>query len=448
MKRTSVIFFLMLSFVCRAQETAVTLEQCLSLASHNDYALRSARLDVSSASLQQREARWEYLPKVGVTAAAYYAFNPLLTISLSDVLGSSDDARELSGTISDAAYERGIKPYYSGFHSGYGVSLTALQPVYAGGRIRAGNRLASLGVESAGIFGRMAEKASRDSVENKYWKIVSLQEKASAIDEALRLLDSLEKDASGAFGAGLVSDDALSELHLKQGELEALRRRLEGGMSLMKMDLFSDIGLPFRRLDLPGMRLTDTLAVLTPPTEIVGEDSENAPSDESRLLELKVEAERLRGKMETGEFLPQLAVGAGYGYGAFSDPAKGSFNGMVFATLQIPITDIGKGALRSRRLENSVQKAMLEQERLEAKLHIRTQMLILGMETAWDDYQSASREVAAAEDSLRKAKSLYEAGMAASRELVQAQLSLVQAKEKLTDSRIAYRLAVNAYTLR
>ena len=121
---------------------------------------------------------------------------------------------------------------------------------------------------------------------------------------------------------------------------------------------------------------------------------------------------------------------------------------MVFATLQIPITDIGKGALRSRRLENSVQKAMLEQERLEAKLHIRTQMLILGMETAWDDYQSASREVAAAEDSFRKAKSLYEAGMAASRELVQAELSLVQAKEKLTDSRIAYRLAVNAYMLR
>ena len=49
---------------------------------------------------------------------------------------------------------------------------------------------------------------------------------------------------------------------------------------------------------------------------------------------------------------------------------------------------------------------------------------------------------------LRKAKSSYDAGMAASSSLMQAELSLVQAKEKLTDSRIAYRLAVNAYTLR
>ena len=439
---------LLLPLVCPAQEREVSLEECLSLASQNDYAVRAARLDAASASLQLTEARWEYFPRVGVTAAAYYAFDPLLTITLTDVLGTGDDARELAGTISDAAYEYGIKPYYSGFSSGYGVTLTAMQPVYAGGRIRAGNRLAALGAESAGILGRMAEKTSRDSVECKYWRIVALQEKEATLNEALRLLDSLEKDATSALGAGLMNDSALSELRLKRSTLEAGRRRLQGGMSLMKMDLFDDIGLPFRRIDLPSMRMADSLVVPPPPTEIVRDDDADAPSDESRLLAMKVEAEKLRGRMETGELLPQVAVGAGYGYGAFSDPAKGSFNGMVFATVQIPLTDLGKSAARSKRLENSVQKAVLEQEHLDSKLRLRTQMQILEMETAWDELQNACLELSSAEDALGKTGSLYGAGMATSSELVRAELDLVQAKEKVTDCRIAYRLAVNAYLLR
>ena len=222
MKRLWILLLLLLgAATLRAQDVQLSLEDCLSYCEDGNRDLKNADLRVVGAKAQRAEARWEYFPRVSVNAVAYDAFHPLLKITLRDVLGNSDAANNLNAYITDFARQNGIKPYFETLEYGYGASVVLTQPIYAGGRIINGNRLASLGVEAARLQADMTVKAVRDSVESKYWRAVALQEKRRILDETLGLLDMLEKDLSSALAAGLVTDEDLLQVRLKRSETEA-----------------------------------------------------------------------------------------------------------------------------------------------------------------------------------------------------------------------------------
>lgn len=441
----SLLLFAALTSVAQ-DKLSLSLDDCLGTAKENSPLLKGTSLDVLAAKTQQKEARLEYLPKIEVTGLAYRAINPLLEVSLKDVLGNSDAANNLNNYIGDLARENGINPSWKTLKWGYGATATLMQPLYAGGRIRAGNNLADIGLEAAVIQDSLRQRVVRDSVECKYWRVVALQEKQKTLQETLSLLDSLDKDMKSALAAGLATEPQQLELSFKRNELRAGIQRLEGGLSLMKMDLLQTAGYPFKALSLRSIRLTDTLSDLPEPSGVVPPGgTEIAGTDESRLLQLQVDARIQEKKMAVGELLPQVAIGAGYGYSAMMAPKDGSFNGLVFGMVKIPITDIPKAVLRARRYDYQLQKALSDQGWLSSQLELRERMLALEVETAWNEMQNAEEAVRLAEDSLRRLKVCHEAGSAATSELLQTSLAVSSAREVLIDRRIDYRLAINKY---
>ena len=426
----------------------LSLQECLEYGVRENTQVKNSSLDILSAQAQRTEARLEYLPKVGITAFGYRAIHPMLEITLKDVLGNSDAANDLNTSLSAVARENGITPSYTTLKWGYGVAATLMQPVYAGGRIRAGNRLADLGMEAAVLKDSLLRRDIRDSVENKYWRIVALEQKRQTLRETSVFLDSLSKDVSSALSAGLATEPQALQLSLKRNELAAGIRRLEGGITLLKMDLFDWIGYPYRYLDLGSISLTDSLGILPPPGEVLQDFPDLSQTDEQRLLLLQVEAREQEKKMAVGELLPQVAVGAGYGYSALMAPKEGTFNGLVFATVQIPLTDIPKAVIRARRYDYAVQKAASDREYLTTRLRLQERMLYQTVETAWDELCLAEEALTLSEDSLSRIRIRYEAGEATSADFLQTKLTVTSARETLTDRQIAYRLAVNAYRSR
>ena len=446
MKRSVLILLLTLACVpLRAQEETLSLQECLSAASERSPLLRNTSLDVSAARAQRDEARLEYLPKVGLTSFGFYAHHPLLEITLHDVLGHSDAAHDLNTELDALARERGIDPSYSTLKWGYGAAATLLQPVYAGGRIRSGNRLADLGLEAAVLKDSLRQREVRDSVESKYWRIVSLQIKRETLSETLALLDTLDKDLRSALLAGLATEPQQLELTLKRQKLLSGIRRLDGSLSLLKMDLLETAGLGTRPVSAGRPRLTDTLSDTPEPRSVLSGERSVAGTDEARLLQLQVEARKQEKAMAVGALLPEVAVGAGYGYSALRGAGSGSFNGMVFGTLRIPLTDIPKAVIRARRYDYQIQKALSDQDWLTSRLALREQMLALELQSSWDDMQDAIAAVQVAEDALRRIRIRYEAGSVPAAEVMQCALVLSSAKESLVERRIAYRLAVNHY---
>ena len=438
---------LLLPPAARAQRV-VTLAECLEKGAEYDPGVRTARLDLESARAQRAEARWEYVPRISLVSGGYYSLKPLLQIAPEDILGGYWK-NVLAQMVTDAALQAGVQPWFESFKYGWGAFASAVQPVYAGGRIANGNRLASLGVQAGELQFAVKQRETAAGIEEKYSLGVSLQEKMQTLGQTRQLLDSLERDARAAVDAGLISDSDLLQVRLKQRELSSGLARLRSALKLAKMDLFNAVGLEYTYLDIDSYTLEgSSFADLSAPSAYLIPEIEEPVTDESRLLSLQVEAERLQKRLAVGEYLPQLSVGVSYGYSDLRGRGQGRLNGLGFAMLQIPITDIGKAAARARRYDSRIEKARVQKEYLDAQLALLGHKLRLDMESAWEQLELASEAVRTAQDAARKARARYDAGQVTMSDLLQTELAVRTAEEERIDRKMDYNLAVNAYLRR
>ena len=104
----------------------LTLEQCRELALQNSRDILNASLDVEAAKAQKQEAVAEYFPKVAVTAIAFYAFDPLLELGITDIIGNSEFAENLNNTLTQLATQYGFSPVYSTLKKGVSANVSVM----------------------------------------------------------------------------------------------------------------------------------------------------------------------------------------------------------------------------------------------------------------------------------------------------------------------------------
>ena len=445
MKKILLIASIFICSISGAQEI-LTLEDCLQMSDSNNPYVRNAQLDILSSKAMKSEVTWEYFPTVSLNGIGYYAQNPLLRIRPKDILGTSDYAWELNNAYVNFANENGLKTSYSTLKNGYGVAMMLTQPVYAGGRIANGNRLAAIGIEASQLQADMKLRDIREEVEGKYWLVVALQEKMNTLEKAESVLDSLYRYVRTAREAGLVADSDIISVKQKVSELSSGRIRLRNGLKLAKMDLFNAIGLKYEYLKLDNYLLSGGLDDMETLESLVAES--DAMPIESRLLEIQEKAKKLEKKVSVGELLPEVGVGLSYGYGDIQGRNNGQFNGVGFVSVKIPLTGIGKAAARARRMDYEIQKVSNEKEYLDGQLQLQKQQLFLAIETAADqaELSRSFRDDAGAE--MQRCEGNYKAGRATLADLLQAELQYRTATEQYIDDCIEYRKAVNAYKRR
>ena len=431
----------------------LSLEECQNMAMENNAGLLNSRLDIEAAIYQKKEALGEYFPRVSVNALGFHAFDPMLEIGVKDILGTSAFTEGLQNIIDKLAGPLGINSIYSTLKHGVTATVSAIQPLFAGGRIVNGNKLAALGIEAAGLQYNIKLRATKEEIEESYWKVVSLDEKLQTINQLQGLVDTLYKDVASACRAGLATDNDLLQVRLKQNELRSGKIQLKNGVRLAKMALFNSIGQKYNPYStivndsipyIDNIALTDRLdAMLAPENYYRNEDDVTAGLEESKLLDLSVRSKQLEKKMAIGETLPQIGIGASYGYGNIID--KGSFNGAVFASVQIPLSDWGKTARKIQRYNTQIQKAENDKEFLNAQLTLQVRQLWFNLTAAWEQLLVSEESVEAARSSVRQLDAHYRAGLCPLSELLQAQTQLRQVSEMHIDQSITYRTALQAY---
>jgi len=430
----------------RAQEgerISLSLEDCRNAALENASAVKNALLDVNAAELQRQEARLEYFPTVGLRSFAYYALNPLVEIGVKDIVGNNDFGNNLQNMVDVYAFSYGINPYYSTLKSGYFAGANLSQPIYAGGRIRTGNALARVGVEASRLKLETQKRSSALEVGEKFNAALALQEKLLTVESYLSLADTLLRDVSSAVEAGLATENDLLEVRLKQSELRSARVRLRSGLRLSKINLLNTIGLQETAPD--SLTLLSEGEELMPPEKYYkSEESIAASTEEMRLLDLNIRSKRLQKKMELGAALPQLALGASYGYGNLMGTG-GNFNGAAYAVLQIPLSNWGKTSRKLRRLEIEAGKAENDRHYLSSQVLLQVRKYWNDVVSAWEEYLIAEEAERLAESKLRLSRSNFAAGLCTAGELLSAQSALIEATQNKTDARAAYRNAVNVW---
>ncbi|MBQ6771135.1 MAG: TolC family protein [Bacteroidales bacterium] len=437
MKKLIVIVCLLLSVSAFAQQR-LSIQDCIEMALENNIELKNSQLEINKARATKNEARAEYFPTVTAQALAFDALNPMLSFGIEDI-DNAQLRQLLYNLYAEYGANFGLQKEYSYIQKGVALNAMATEPIYAGGRIRNGNKLAKLGIEAAELQSKVKEDEVRLQTETLYWQIVALQEKRTTLDQLDRLLDTLDKDLSGAIEAGLAMPTDRYKLKVKQNESQLNRKKVDDGITLLKMALAQTIGA-----DWQTMELVDTLGLETNPTTLFRDASEAvALRNESHLLDLSLKAEDLKKKMTLGEALPALMVGGSASYHTILENSKP--NAMVFAVLQIPITDWHKTTYKLKKHDLDAEMAGNTRRDLTEKMEMQTNQAWFNLEQSWLRITMAQTALSDTEANLKITEDYYEAGLVALSDVLEAQTMLKQSRDELTDSRVEYRINLVSY---
>ncbi|MDE6106703.1 MAG: TolC family protein, partial [Bacteroidales bacterium] len=112
------------------------------------------------------------------------------------------------------------------------------------------------------------------------------------------------------------------------------------------------------------------------------------------------------------------------------------------------LSDWGGQARKIQRYDYELQKTENEKDFLAEQLLLQLRKLRFDLLTAWEQMQLAREAERTAKASMEQTQAHYRAGLAALSELLQAQLALRESADRLTDQKIAYKNALQAYLSR
>ena len=216
------IIFLLIGLVCcdivAAQET-YTLQQLKDSALQHNIAMRSARYGLDAARQQRKETLTKYFPNVSATGLWFNANTGMAKMDLnaSDYI-SPELGATLAGALPPQALAAMANPMtVSMMKNGTIASVMAVQPVFAGGQIVNGNKLARLGEDVSRLQMKLSENEVEKTVEEYYWQLVTLQEKMKTVEAVDTLLADIYKDVDVAVRAGVaLRNDLLHVIFLPQ----------------------------------------------------------------------------------------------------------------------------------------------------------------------------------------------------------------------------------------
>jgi len=415
-----------------ASAQTYTLEQIKDSALRNNVAIRSAKYGVEAAQQQRKEAFTKYFPSVSGTGLWFNANKGMAQTTINP---SESITPELGAALAQSLPQEAMAALanpisISMMKNGTIGSLMAVQPVFAGGQIVNGNKLAKVGEEVSKLQLQLSENEVEKTAEQYFWQLASLQEKMNTMNAVDTLLRDIHKDVDVAVRAGVAMRNDLLQVQLRQNDIQSQRLKLQNGISIVRLLLSQYCGLR----DTSFCISFDTAAIPPSPS---GEWAGVSILPEYQLLHKQVEAASLQKKLTVGQNLPTVAVGAGYNYHNILENNH-SF-GMVFATVSVPISDWwgGSHAIKRKKIEH--QKAVEQLEDNAQLLKIRMQNAWNGVEESYQQLQLAQRSIEQADENLRLNRNYYRAGTSKMSDLLEAQLLYQQALDKHTDAFADYQ---------
>ena len=443
-----ILILIALAFPLRAQ---ISLDSCRKMALKNNAAVQNADIELMQAEKTKQAAFTKYFPQVSATGVAFKSNSSVIDMDAGD---ADIDVSFENQTINDI-----IQTLYSNYWNyipdatvniqmmddGLMGGVTALEPIYAGGRIRHGNQLAGIGIEAAALKKEMAASQVQLKTEENYWRIVSLKEKLNTISAAEMLLDTLFKDVNGAYQSGVIIENDLLKVKLKQNELKSKRMKVENGIALSTMALCQYTGIPYS----DTLQFSDVIdfndSIMPPWAYQTSFQSAVQNREEYKLLELSVQAEQKRKQMLIGESMPQVAVGAAYLYNNLME--KNNTNALVFASVSIPISAWWEA-------DYNMQKQSLELQKAENTRRDLNEKLLLQMQQAWNDVTEsynqtllAREAIGEATQNMKVAMDYYHAGMTTVSEVLESQTMLQQCRDNYVEQVVQYKIKLTAYLL-
>ncbi len=388
------------------------LEECKRIALENNRKLKNSQLEITSSQQQKKEAFTGFLPTVSASATGILPSDPLIEMNLAGMSVGLID---------------------KGFHTGINVT----QPIFAGGRISNANKLADLGTEVSEFQAKLSENEVLLNTESLYWQLHSLSEKERTLKIIDTQLDTLLRDVELSYQTGLITHNDVLKVKLKKNEIKSVSINLENGIKLVRMSLCQQMGIDLAEADKIRIDTPDIDNLESPMAYNTDHNAALVDRMESKLLDKNVEAAKLQTKMKRGNYLPTVGVGATY-YGE-DVIDKWRNNGMVYASVNIPLSGWWGGSHAIKRQRIQEQIALNNKTDVEEQLLLQMQNVKNELDNAYKQTLLAKDGVEQSTENLRLNTNYYKAGTITISDVLDAQTLLQQNGDKYVESYADYQ---------
>lgn len=333
-----------------------------------------------------------------------------------------------------------------------GINLT--QPIYTGGKITTGHRLARIGEEAAAERLRMTRMDVLVEADNAYWTYIAVGRKVRMLESYHAQMDTLYFQTTAALAAGMATENDLLRIEAKRSDIRYQLQKVQNGADLCRMSLCRIVGVDF---DI-RIEATDTALVVSPSDRL---SAETAARPELHLLEKQVAAEKEQIRMARADMLPTVGLSVGYSYygnlklngmadagGGMMAPYSQKFQdgmGLAMLSVKIPIFHWGENRKKVRKAQYGLRNAELDLQKNSRLLDIEVQQAIRNVQDGYLLILTAEKGLQQAEENLRVTHNRYAASMAPLTDLLDAQSQWQQAQSNLIEAQAQYKIYETEY---
>lgn len=420
--RSFLLAALVMTYCSAGAQKIYTLEECRNEALQNNLKLKNSQLDIDMAVQGKKEAFTGYFPNISAGGTIFQGFNNLLQADM-----------EMAQT----------KVPVSTIKKGAIASVMAVQPVFTGLRIVNGNKLAQVQHDASILKKELTEKEVVQKTTDYYWQIAALKSKMETLKSADKQLEEVYRQVDISVKAGLTTRNDLLRVELRRQELSGKMLEIDNDIKTAKMVLAQHIGVERDSFDI---EVKSFFEPEEPYKFYVDPKNAAIGRQEYRLSQINTQACGYEVKMERGKNMPTVSVGIGDVYYNLMD--KNVNNGMVFATVSVPISSWWGGS-------HSIAKAKMKQVQAQNAQQEAEELLTIDIEQAWNKVTEAYAQISIAKHSVESAtenlrlnKEYFKAGTTTLTDLLDAESLLTNSRDRLTSACTDYLSKLSSYRLK
>ncbi|MBR5349852.1 MAG: TolC family protein [Prevotella sp.] len=464
-------------------QKVLSLDSCRAMALRNNKQLSVAKFNQEIARYTKKAMATKYLPKVDAVGGYELmskeisllnndqktALNNLGSNLMSNVEGSLSSmltalaqngivtpaqaqtigqiAGQLTTPLAQTLNAVGTdirKAFRSNNRNMMGAAIMVRQPLYMGGAISAGNKMAEINEDLTAHATETSIQNTIYGIDETYWLICSLKQKNELAKNFLSVIQKLDSDVKKMINEGVATRADGLKVSVKVNEAEMMVTQAEDGLSLAKMLLCQQCGLP---LDTPIL-LADEDNVPTTISDLATTGSVAVALDNRPELKMLSDAKDIseqNTRLVRALYLPQIALTGGYlvtnpsVYNGFENKFSGVWN--IGILVRVPVWSWQEGSYKIRASKVATSIANLQLEETKELIELQVNQNMFKLKEANKKYVMTQKNVEKAEENLRCANVGFQEGVMTATEVMEAQTAWLQAKTQHIDASIDVRLS-------
>lgn len=426
-----------------SEKRPLTLDECVALGLANSKGLHASGAAVDVAAAKAREASAALLPALKL-GAGY--------TRLSEVPPFEVRLPFPAGLPFPMPEKFVVSPNY---FNNYALRLGLQQPLYAGGRLRAGVAAAKYGAEAAELELAKDRADLVYTLRAAYWNLYKAGEFVKAIDENVARTEAHLADVKNFFDQGLLTRNEVLRAELQLSNVRLARLDAADAAELARIRLDSLLGLPLDTELEPATMIDDAAALEGPGAAATAGGEKDAPGllekvlvrrPEHRAMDLRVKAGEAGVAMARSGWYPQVYLAGNY-YDLRPNPrllpAKDKFYSTWDVSLNISM-DLWNWGATARQAEQARGRLIQAQDALgmvKDAVALELRQCRLELAGARGKIAVAREAATQAEENLRVTRERFREGVALNTDVLDAEVLALQAKTNLTQTLVDAELA-------